>query len=49
MRLRKPLAWLYNAEGQEVGLEYLGLAKSEKTGWEYHNFKVFKRPMEEIS
>ena len=36
-------------EGQEVGLEYLGLAKSEKTGWEYHNFKVFKRPMEEIS
>src|SRR3990167_7352487 len=34
--------------GQEVGLEYMGIAKSEKTGREYHNFKIFKRPMEEV-
>lgn len=31
--------------GEEVGLEYLGKAKSEKTGRTYHNFEIYRRPL----
>ena len=30
--------------GSEVRIEYLGKAKAEKSGREYHDFKVLKRP-----
>jgi len=35
--------------GEEVKIEYLGKAKSEKTGREYKNFDVFHRVIEEKS
>ncbi len=30
--------------GEEVKIVYLGMAKSEKTGRNYHNFDVFHKP-----
>jgi len=33
---------------EEVGIEYLGKAKSVKSDREYHNFKVYRRPLTEV-
>ena len=32
--------------GEDIRIVYLGLAKGEKTGREYHNFDVYHKPTE---